>query len=417
VSARQRPLVAFDSFAPWAVAAIALSLAMLWAWSWPAGGSDYALEALPALTALLHGHIATFFSTAPSYGASLVLRAPFALPGSLAGGGVLLVYRLAALPCVLALAALGAWLACNLRRAGGSLTAAVLALALCAANPIAYRVLELGHPEELLGAALCAVAVLVAIRGRAVWAGLLLGVAIANKQWALLAVGPVLVALPAGRWRAMIIAGVVAGGFEAPLLLSAPTVMSGTSRLVVSDTGAIFHPWQIFWFLGARGHWLPAMGTSIARGFRVPPPWLGGRAHLLIVWLGVPLTLLAMWRRTRREDALLLLALLMLLRCWLDPWDVVYYTLPFIVALLAWEITVERRVPLLALAATAAAWLIFQYFPAHLSPDGQALSFLVPSTLALAALTCAVYLRGAVLRVAHALTEVSRPRTAPSGSR
>ena len=30
----------------------------------------------------------------------------------------------------------------------------------------------------------------------------------------------------------------------------------------------------------------------------------------------------------------------MLLRCWLDPWDVVYYPLPFIVALLAWETTV-----------------------------------------------------------------------------
>jgi hypothetical protein len=81
----------------------------------------------------------------------------------------------------------------------------------------------------------------------------------------------------------------------------------------------------------------------------------------------------------------------MLLRCWHDPWDNVYYPLPFIVALLAWETTVARRLPLAAAVATAATWLIFDYLPLHVNVDEQAVSFLIPATLTLAALAAVVY--------------------------
>ena len=311
-----------------------------------------------------------------------------------------------------ALAGLGVWLARTLHRAGGSLAGATLALALCAANPITYRALALGHPEELLGAALCVGAVLVAVRGRPLWAGLLLGLAIANKQWALLAIGPVFVALPRGRWRALVLAGAIVAGMDAPILLSSPTVTSGTSRLVVSDTAAIFHPQQIFWFFGPHIHWIASMAASLPRGTRNPPSWIGGRAHLVIVWLGLPATLLALRRRTRREDALLLLAMLLLLRCWLDPWDVVYYPLPFIVALAAWEATVAHRLPILAIIATAATRLGFQYLPNHFGLDAQALSFLAPSTFALIAFALVIY-RPRLARRALAPV-VSPPRAVPS---
>jgi hypothetical protein len=381
----RREIAALSAFA------LAAVFTMVWGWSVNARLNDYGNEAAASFDALLHGHIGAFLQTAPTYGASLLLRAPFGLPGSLAGGNALLIYRLGALPCLLAIAALGVWLARDLRRAGGGLLAASAAVVLCAANPITYRVLQIGHPEELLGGALCVAAVLLAQRGRSNWAALALGLAIANKQWALLAVGPVLVALPAHRLRTLCIAGAVAVTLVAPILLSSPTLTSGVTRLSVTDTGVTFDPWQAFWFFGTRGHWLPAMAPYIPRGFRLPPDWLAGRAHTLIVWLSLPLTLLAIRRRTQPFDALLLLALLLLLRCWLDPWDNVYYPLAFIFALLAWEITTARRLPLAAATATAATWLIFWYLPAHIGIDAQAISFLVPATFTLAAMAAVVY--------------------------
>jgi hypothetical protein len=367
------------------------AFAAVWGWSWNVHFNDYGTEAAPSFNALLHGHLVTFLQTAPAYGASLLLRAPFALPGSLAGGSALLIYRLSALPCLLALGVLGVWLACDLRRGGAGRFGALLVLVICAANPITYRVLQLGHPEELLGAALCVAAVLLAQRGHLSWAAVALGLAIANKQWALLAVGPVLLAAPDHRWRTLAIAGGVAIALLAPLMLASSSLTTGTSRIVVSGSGAIFHPWQIFWFFGSLPHTLAQSRMLVVPGYRFAPSWLNGRAHPLIVGLGVPATWVAMRRGTRAADALLLLALLLLLRCWLDPWDVVYYPLPFIVALAAWETTVARRAPVNAALATAATWLIFWYLPNHVAGGAQALSFLIPSTLALAFLTVAVY--------------------------
>ena len=250
--------------------------------------NDYATEAAPSFTALLHGHIATFLQNAPSYGATFLLRAPFALPASLAGASTLLVYRLAALPCLLAIAALGVWLARNLRRAGGSALAAAAALVLCAANPITYKVLAIGHPEELLGAALCVAAVLLAQRGRANWAALALGLAIANKQWALLAIGPVLVALPAQRWRTLIIAGAVAVAFVAPIMLSTVTVQAGTSRRdrcrhgpVVPPLAGVLVLWPARALAAGDGQLHSARlptASAMARRSRAPADRLAGSA-------------------------------------------------------------------------------------------------------------------------------------------
>jgi len=65
--------------------------------------------------------------------------------------------------------------------------------------------------------------------------------------------------------------------------------------------------------------------------------------------LGLALTLL--WLRRRRErrrpgDELLLLALVLQARCLLDTWDTVYYAVPCVFALVAWETLVARRAPL-----------------------------------------------------------------------
>src|SRR5436309_14101190 len=87
-------------------------------------------------------------------------------------------------------------------------------------SPLTYSALQFGHPEELLGAALCAGGVLAAARGRSLFAAALLGCAIATKQWAILAVPVALVAMPRGRGRLFGAAAGVAGLFTVPMLLA-----------------------------------------------------------------------------------------------------------------------------------------------------------------------------------------------------
>ena len=88
---------------------------------------------------------------------------------------------------------------------------------------------------------------------------------------------------------------------------------------------------------------------------------------------------------------MLLLAFLFALRCALDTWDTVYYPLPFIFALLAWETLHRRRPPVLALAASVVVWLVFIVAPEHLSADAQAALFAAVALPTLVGLAAALY--------------------------
>jgi hypothetical protein len=241
---------------------------------------------------------------------------------------------------------------------------------LCAANPITLRALDMGHPEELLGAVLCAGAVLAGLRGRAGLAGVLLGLAMANKAWAVLAIGPVLLALPERRRVALLIAVAVAAAFVLPLMLAAPTSAQPGGAL---DTDEIFQPWQVWWFLGSTGDVIRGGDGLIKEGYRAAPGWLSSISHPLLVLVAVPLSLLA-WRR--RSDPLLLLALLFMLRCILDPWNTAYYALPAIIALVTCEAWRCERPPLLALALTMATWAMWEWVVPAASADVESLVYL-----------------------------------------
>ncbi|HEX5852263.1 MAG TPA: hypothetical protein VFY36_04145 [Solirubrobacteraceae bacterium] len=360
--------------------------------------NDYEMEAQPSFSALAHGHFVEFLELAPAYGGSLVMRAPFALLPNLWGGGELAVYRMIALPCLLAAVVLAVWLCARMRGAGHSTLSRAVAVGVCAANPIALFALEYGHAEEILGACLCVAAVAVAGRAslgprRVVWAGVLLGLALANKPWALLAVGPVLLALAphAGAWRWRPAIACMASALAVTALVLAPLTIASRGGLahqaLAVPAQEIFQPWQVWWFLGTPNH-VPAphgevhsvplnAPLSTHPQWRIAPSWLSGITHPLIVLLAIPLTLLA-WRSRRTVGAALrLLALLLLLRCVLDPWDISYYPLPFLLALLAWEVSARTsRPPVLALASTALAWISFGWLPAHIAPDVQSAFFL-----------------------------------------
>jgi hypothetical protein len=99
------------------------------------------------------------------------------------------------------------------------------------------------------------------------------------------------------------------------------------------------------------------------------PDWLGLIARPLIVTMGVALPLVFA-RRVAADlqgRGLALLALVMLLRCALDPADNGYYHVPFFLALLAADGLSGR------FYATAAA-CVFLQFPTTVQPSAEALN-------------------------------------------
>jgi hypothetical protein len=279
-----------------------------------------------------------------------------------------------------------------MRAQGRPIFSRSLALAICVVNPLTLHALEIGHPEELLGACLCVGAVLLAGSERPLWAGVMLGLAIANKEWALLATGPVLLALaPRRRIASLASAIAVAAAVLAPLLLVGSGGFAAATRTSAAPAAVIFHPWQVWWFLGHHDALGGGLLAPAQLGFRVGPAWTSTVSHPLILAVGLALSV-GLWLRERRtgatstRTALLALALLMLMRCLLDTWDTGYYLLPFVFALLAWEVRgATARPPVLAAASTVLACLTFVWLPAHASADFQAAFFLAWS-LALAGL-------------------------------
>ena len=196
-------------------------------------------------------HAVGVLELCPAYGGSLIMRAPFALAADAFGGGEVAVFRAVAVPCLLAGAALAVVLAASLLARGAGRGTVAIVVGLCAANPITLRALDIGHPEELLGAVLCAGAVLAALRGRSTLAGVLLG--LADRQQG--------VGAARGRAGAARAARPTAGARSRSRARSpprsccrccwprAPSAQPGAAV----QTGAIFQPWQVWWFLGSTG--------------------------------------------------------------------------------------------------------------------------------------------------------------------
>src|SRR5947209_3243457 len=141
----------------------------------------------PAIVALSHFDLTRFATVQPLMGlTSLVLRAPVVAISAPLGAGWMLQYRLGTILCLLPLALL----AVALGRRRPALTVAAPAALLLLAGPATLSALGSGHPEELLAAALATGAVLLAHRDRALSAGVCLGLAVATKQWAVIALVP-----------------------------------------------------------------------------------------------------------------------------------------------------------------------------------------------------------------------------------
>ncbi len=356
-------------------------------------GLDYFSDASSAIDALVRGDLNGFFASQPLMGSfSLLLRAPFVAP--VFHSSLDAVYFAGALPCLLATVVLGLALARLAAERGQSPAVQGLIAGLAVINPVTFRALHWGHPEELLCAALCVGAVLAALRERELLAGVLLGLAIATKQWALIAVLPALLAAPRRQIALLAIAGALAAAFYLPGLIANADSFGAATESAAGQAagGASTTPWSIWWPLAGIA------GSPFGERY-MAPAWVGMLSHPLIVLLPIPLAALLWRRRDRRpDDALLLLALLFLLRCLLDNWNNDYYHAPFFLSLLAWETVRRPGVPLLSLAVAVLIGVSFWPDQTQIFADSVANAPLLFAVYAAWAVPLAVLLAVALYR-------------------
>ena len=332
---------------------------------------DYPVDYGAAMHALLGGHLGAFFANLPTNGAggSLLLRAPAAMIGRLLVGGQLAEFRFGALACLLAAGALGMALAARMGRTGAPPIARACVLGLCVLAPVVLDSIRFGHPEEPLGAALCVAAVLLAASSRTGFAGIALGLAMVNKPWGVLAVAPVLLAARERQLRLLLGAAGICLSWTLAAYLGD---QAHFGRIVAgASTSVVAHPVDLWWPL-AHLHLAPGVEPAY-----FPPAVLASHARELAVLLALPLSL-PLLRRSQRstDDCLALVALLFLLRCLLDPSNHVYYQVPFVLALTAWE-SRTHRYPVASLVATAGFFAIFHTISGTGSLTAQFLGFLV----------------------------------------
>jgi hypothetical protein len=340
---------------------VALALAgtaiSIWsAWHVGAGqvsGGDYGRSYAPSMSALLAGHLHAFFANVPPNGAggSVLLRAPFALIGKVLVGDQITIFRFGALACLLTLVAVGIWVAADWRRRGISLPTRVGFLGLCACTPALLESVPLGHPEEPLGAALAVAAVLAAGAKRPLLAGGLLGAAVINKPWGVLAIAPVLLCSEGARVRALLPAATIVGCWLLAAILLDPAQLGSTVN--TAQASIVAHPQDLWWPL-----------THTVGLYALPPAFLAAHARQIAVALGLAVAAALALRGRRLRVALdtnrclALLALGFALRCLLEPSAHAYYQLPLLIAFAAWEGSARGSVSL-SLAATVLLALDF----------------------------------------------------------
>jgi hypothetical protein len=335
-------------------------LASAWLSSRTGSTGDWPVDSYPAVHSLAAGHVGDYLSAQPMMGPfATLVQAPFV---AVSGATGLEAYRWAAFPCLLAAGVLGLYLAGIARDRGAGRSTQVLLAVLCLFNPLTFEALANGHPEEILTAALAIAAVASACQNRPRRTALLLGLAIASKQWAVIAILPALMALPSRRLRVGAGAAAVAAVLMLPAVIAAPSSFFGVQEEAAA-TGRVVTPWSV---------WYPAASTRtevylvgderlVAHVTDAPGP-AGPLSHPLIVLLAFALPVALALRRGRLplspSDAMALLALVALLRCALDPVNNLYYHEPLLLALIGWDAFTARGLPLRSLVGLAFA-LVF----------------------------------------------------------
>jgi hypothetical protein len=349
-----------------AVVLVIAAAAVWWVIHGVAGSGDYQPggpvggdNAAPAIGALIHGHLTALAQQQPFMGlVSLVWRAPFTGGAVWLGGSPHLAYQLGTLACLLPILGAALWLA-GRARSPAQCVAAAAAVALIAGGPTTVAAATLGHPEEVLAAALAAGAVIVAGWNRPMSAAVLLGLAVGTKPWALIAVPCVLLTLSTRRTASAALSAAVAMPALALLPLLNRAAFGRVSRQV--DGPHLINPLSVWWPTGAQH-----LGAAGVRTHVLPLALTRSTAAAIVLALACA----GIWAYARRAhgstrdgrpaqiDGLALLAVLGLVRCLADPLPDTYYLVALVIPLALWEAGTLRRLPLLAaLVSVAVDWV------------------------------------------------------------
>jgi hypothetical protein len=339
-------------------------------------GRDFEWQASPALDALTRGDLHEASVNFPLEGAfALWIRLPFNL--LFFHADVRVVYLMTSLPCIAVFAVALLWLGRRMKSAGVPEMTVTTLIALAAVNTAVVRAIHWGHPEDLLTVGLLLAAALAAPRWHWAWTALVLGLALASKQWAALGVLPILFSAPLpalGRVKLLAVAALTAALLTLPFAITSParikdvTLAGGNPDAFWhrgQDTGGVTHitPANVIWPFAERR--FETRGGYAARAGFVAN-WVVTLFHLLALFAVVPICWLVARRpRAGPEEWLGALAAIFLLRSLLDPLDFDYHHVAAIVFLAAWEGLALRRAPLVtAFAVTAIGVIFLQTWPA-----------------------------------------------------
>lgn len=344
-----------------------VGLLSAWLASLATNVGDWDSDAGPAVNALAAGHVGSYLSAKAMMGPfATLVQAPFV---ALSGASGVTAYQWAVFPCLLAAGLAGLYLARIAARRGAGPIAQALIAALFLLNPLTFEALENGHPEEILTAALV-VAALAAAGEKKPWRmAILLGLAVASKQWAVIAILPALMVLPAHRVRAGAAAVAVAALLTLPSLAASPGSFADV-QTQAAGTGRVVTPWSAWYpFASPRREVYEVGGKRLIAHLEDAPSPADPLSHPLIILLALTLPFVVARRRglpLSPADGFALLALLVLLRCVLDPVDNLYYHELLLLALIGWDAFASRGLPLRALLGVGVA-LVFWRALHHLS--------------------------------------------------
>jgi Glycosyltransferase family 87 len=326
---------------------------------------DYPNDGGPALDALLRGDLHAFANANPAMGdVSLLARAPFVALAYLGHHpSELELYRWGVFPCVLSVALLALWFARIARTRGVGLVGQWAIVLVALVNPVVSSAVALGHPEELMTSSLCIAALVAALQRRPLLATVLLGLALACKEWAVVGVLPVLLALDRDRWWAFF------GALATAAIVTVPEVVGGPLSYLKNQLylarGVGVDPSTLSWWwplAPPRTTHVLVEGRDVAIVRHPLPPRIAYSLHSLIVTGDVLIAAVIGWTRRlplRRDDAFALMAIVMLLRCSLDTETMAYFHTALLLDLLAWDVLSGERIPLRALACAAVSYVVF----------------------------------------------------------